>query len=345
MYAAEKAGMATQIRQKQEAPTFIRQHQQAIMRREQHVESVPIAASAVVTPRWPSHEKAYGGIRLQHLAGTTCPQKVSFPEGTFVRKTVPWKPVPMMAETLANHLYQVAGVRVPDCKLYSADMMLCRWLAGLQQVSELDALKMSSVRAQLTKNFVLDAIIANYDVRAFKYGVGESQIATDAGGDVVRIDNGGSLDTDWSGGRKSSNYKCAENVSQRRLTWSRLPYSLWDWQIVEKFSPGFYNNPTAHDMTQQIQDILSQRNSLLSRIEGFQDSVSNGHKLSHVYIKTFNDHLDELKSTLQARIDCLGRIVEKRPDLLDVALISSRDSMDVLPAVICDGVRQVCHDL
>ena len=99
------------------------------------------------------------------------------------------------SEYIANMLYNILGQKTPDFELYNADSdtditMLSRFIPGTKEPQ-------SSDFAEMGKGFISDVLLANWDV--YK----NDNCRIDAGGNVIRVDNGASLFFRAQGGRKN----------------------------------------------------------------------------------------------------------------------------------------------
>ena len=99
------------------------------------------------------------------------------------------------SEYIANMLYNILGQKTPDFELYNADSdtditMLSRFIPGTKEPQ-------SSNFAEMGKGFISDVLLANWDV--YK----NDNCRIDAGGNVIRVDNGASLFFRAQGGRKN----------------------------------------------------------------------------------------------------------------------------------------------
>lgn len=89
------------------------------------------------------------------------------------------------SEYMANMLYNILGQKTPDYELYNADSdtdvtLLSRFIPGTRQPNSSDFAKMG-------EGFIADVLLANWDVYQ------NDNCLIDAGGNVIRVDNGGSL--------------------------------------------------------------------------------------------------------------------------------------------------------
>lgn len=88
------------------------------------------------------------------------------------------------SEYMANMLYNILGQRTPDYELYDADTddptLLSRFIPGTREPQSNDFAKMG-------EGFIADVLLANWDVYR------NDNCRIDAGGNVIRVDNGGCL--------------------------------------------------------------------------------------------------------------------------------------------------------
>ena len=88
------------------------------------------------------------------------------------------------SEYISNQLYNILGQRTPDYELYesnSSDVtLLSRFIPGTREPSSGDYKKMS-------EGFIADVILSNWDIYQ------NDNCLVDAGGRIIRVDNGGSL--------------------------------------------------------------------------------------------------------------------------------------------------------
>lgn len=89
------------------------------------------------------------------------------------------------SEYMANMLYNILGQKTPDYELYNADSdtdvtLLSRFIPGTRTPNSNDFAKMG-------EGFIADVLLANWDVYQ------NDNCRIDAGGNVIRVDNGGSL--------------------------------------------------------------------------------------------------------------------------------------------------------
>lgn len=110
-------------------------------------------------------------------------------------------------EMLADTLYRVNGVKVPEFRQYrdsEGDIVkLAEYIEGRSLDEFLNTatdLQKNQVKKQLQENFALDALLGNWDVA----GLTNDNIIVDSDLVAWRIDNGGSLDRRATGVKKNS---------------------------------------------------------------------------------------------------------------------------------------------
>lgn len=148
---------------------------------------------------WPEHPDSLKTV--QALGGSTGAKLVEGPDGTKYVHKQGNSPEHLKAEFAADRVYEAAGVAVPKGHLYDADgkpTKLTEYLADAKPLSHVTGKEYDSAVAQLKKNFVLDAVLANRDVA----GMGLDNIMVTKDGQAVRIDNGSSFDFRAQGKKK-----------------------------------------------------------------------------------------------------------------------------------------------
>jgi len=100
-------------------------------------------------------------------------------------------------ETLADKLYQVIGLASPDSYLIKEDNVTYKIAPYIEKAQSLSCTGSSDYK-EVQKGFVMDALLGNWDV----IGAGYDNILT-KDGEIIRIDNGGSLEYRAKGRKKS----------------------------------------------------------------------------------------------------------------------------------------------
>lgn len=265
------------------------------------------------------------------------PEKVLFPSlpggsNTFVRKkALDGETESIAMEALTNMLYVAVGVRAVPCRYYppvevgGKAYILCRFIEGLTNVRHFDG--NVPVKREAAAHYVLDALLQNYDLGGLRIVQGHSMargnLAVDSAGNLIRVDNGGSLAARGVGGWKQSDYDCGANHLKRMQMWSKEPFSIWDLRLFSSLYPLIPQD----ELVRQSRALLSLKKVLLDTVDSFNHTLA----------------IARVRGTLEARLTCLERILEKRPDLLETWHFQHRGVS--LPRDICDGVRAVCSDM
>lgn len=201
---------------------------------------------------------------IKELGGSTGAQLVQAANG---KKFVKKKGGPQFGtakehiteETMADNAYRAMGVLVPAAKLYntpSGPVKLAEYLDGAVTLKDYLAkatpAQKESIKKELQKNYVLDALFGNWDVVGMNY----DNVMIGKDGKVWRIDNGGSFRYRAQGKLKTNNQ--------------------WNDEVteIETMKDGF-KNPTAKDIfgnigdaeiKKQVQDIVKKKDKLLKAI-------------------------------------------------------------------------------
>lgn len=156
-------------------------------------------------------------------------------------------PQHIQSEYAANQLYRLMGAATPQGKLYNDTHQVSEHLPG-QTLGEIkDENQKKKYYQQLGQHFVMDALLANWDVLGSK---GDNVIVHD--GNVYRIDNGGSLGFRAMGGEKGASL--TDDVGE-----------LDSMRDASK-NPGAaaaFGHLTDADIQSQISQVVSQKDKLL----------------------------------------------------------------------------------
>lgn len=127
-------------------------------------------------------------------------------------------------EALADNLYGVMGCGVPESRLYESDEGPVKVAVYLENAKSLydayyegDEIEKKRLRDEISKGFVLDAFLGNFDV----VGLDRDNILVGEDGKVYRVDNGGSLRYRAMGKLKN------DNPDLSRKSWNASPIALW----------------------------------------------------------------------------------------------------------------------
>jgi len=173
------------------------------------------------------------------------------------------------SEYVANMLYNILGQRTPDYELYDADTddpkLLSRFIPGTRQPNSRDFAKMS-------EGFIADILLANWDVYM------NDNCLIDAGGNVIRVDNGGCLAFRAKGELKSPPFDGDVNRTYRDM----LNYnSLLAKYLVDE------------NVVQQIDNALAKRDDIVNFLkESGDDNLANifGQRIDG--LKTIRDQIN-----------------------------------------------------
>jgi hypothetical protein len=153
------------------------------------VEESPVTASKVSQKNFP--ETISELTQVKSLGGSTGAKLVTDANGKkYVLKTGN-DAGHVTEEDSADRIYRSLGVNVPNSKLYQEGgktYKLAEFIEG-KTLNELSGAELENAQKELKKNFVADALLANYDV----IGLDRDNIVIDKQGKVWRIDNGSAL--------------------------------------------------------------------------------------------------------------------------------------------------------
>lgn len=152
-------------------------------------------------------------------------------------------------EYLANQLYDILGLRVPDYELYDDNgtaVILSRFIPNTKVPTIKDYSK-------LAQGFIADCVLANWDVYE------NDNCLMDYVGRVIRVDNGGTLNFRAHGGPK--------------------PFTndvLGTFQSMIQYNQSIYATLNKADVIKQIQDIQAKKNDIVAYLkESGQDTLAN----------------------------------------------------------------------
>jgi len=142
------------------------------------------------------------------LGGSTGAELVRGPDGALYVRKRGSSPAHLEEECYADALYQSQGVAVPDFRLYrdaegQPAYKLSRFLEGARSLADVKAADpglFASVKAKLSENFYLDALLGNWDV----VGLSLDNILVTPDGTPYRVDNGGALRFRAQGAKKAA---------------------------------------------------------------------------------------------------------------------------------------------
>src|SRR5574344_1248580 len=165
-------------------------------------------------------------------------------------------------EYLANQLYDILGMRVPDYELYDDNgtaVILSRFIPGMSAPSMKDYSK-------LAQGFIADCVLANWDVYQ------NDNTLIDYAGRVVRVDNGSTLNFRAHGGQKPFD----DDI-------------LSTFQSMIQYNQNIYSTLSKNDVLKQIQDIQDKKDDIVAYLkESGQDMLAD----------TIGKRIDNLKDVI-----------------------------------------------
>ena len=165
-------------------------------------------------------------------------------------------------EYLANQLYDILGLRVPDYELYDDNgtaVILSKFIPGTKVPTMKDYNK-------LAQGFIADCVLANWDVYE------NDNCLIDFAGRVIRVDNGGTLNFRAHGGQKPFN----DDILQT-------------FQSMIQHNQSIYATLDKSDVLKQIQDIQAKKDDIVSYLkESGQDALAD----------TIGKRIDNLKDVV-----------------------------------------------
>lgn len=156
------------------------------------------------------------------------------------------------SESQADDLYRAAGVNVPQQQMHPSPegpKKVAEFIKGktLQELKDTNTKQYEAAVEKVKKNFVADALFANYDV----VGMNLDNIVVGKGGKVFRVDNGGSLTFRAQGKTKDFGPEVKELDSLRNSS-------------VNASSASVFGSLTNKDISTQITAILKRKDAILA---------------------------------------------------------------------------------
>lgn len=165
-------------------------------------------------------------------------------------------------EYLANQLYDIMGLRVPDYELYDDNgtaVILSKFIPGTKVPTMKDYSK-------LAQGFIADCVLANWDVYE------NDNCLIDFAGRVVRVDNGGTMNFRAHGGQKTFDGDV-----------------LKTFQSMIQYNQNVYSTLNKADVIKQIQDIQAKKDDIVAYLkESGQDALAD----------TIGKRIDNLKDVI-----------------------------------------------
>lgn len=196
-------------------------------------------------------------------------------------------------EVLADEIYRAAGVDVPAVRLYetpTGPVKLAPWHVGKPLSAYEGTAEWTALRAQLQKDFALDALMGNWDV----IGMGLDNVLVvkdEARGvlRVLRIDNGGALRHRAQGALKGT-------------SWNERADELWSMRgRPVPGMPGIPTNPSAAKVFGGLTDdaLATQMEALLARRPALLAAAKDAPEVAAMLGKRL-DRFEELLQSLKA---------------------------------------------
>lgn len=203
-------------------------------------------------------------------------------------------------ESQADDLYRAAGVNVPQQQMHpSADgpKKVAEFVKGktLQELKDTNAKQYEAAAAKVRKNFVVDALFANYDV----VGMNMDNIVVGKGGKVFRVDNGGSLTFRAQGKTKEFGPEVKELDSLRNSS-------------VNPSAASIFGSLTNKDISTQISAVLKRKDAILAaaKTPELKSAIEARMKFLAKWQKDFKQSLKPV-SAAKAYADANGVALEK----------------------------------
>lgn len=153
-------------------------------------------------------------------------------------------PEHLRSEFAADQAYRAAGINVPEARIYPGPngepTKVAEFIDGTD-MNKLPQGQKNFVKQELRKGFVVDALLANWDV----VGLSEDNVKLGADGKVYRIDNGGALFFKAMGGKKPAG------------SFGKEVKELASMRNKQKTSGKVFGTLTDAEVAQQVEGIFS----------------------------------------------------------------------------------------
>lgn len=207
---------------------------------------------------------------VKKLGGSTGAQLVEDAKGNqyVMKKGTNTSSDHVRTEYLTNQLYDLLGQRVPDFELYEENgeaVMLSKFIP-------MDKAPTSKNYDDMAKGFVVDALLANWDVYQ------NDNCLVDSAGRIVRVDNGGALNYRAQGSKKT------------------FGDSVDDFSSMQKYNPSVVANLSTQDYINQIDEVLKKKDDVINFLD-----ESDYTAMSDTFKKRFKD-LERIKNDLEAKL-------------------------------------------
>lgn len=216
---------------------------------------------------------------IKKLGGSTGAQLVEDAKGNqyVMKKGSNTSNEHVKSEYMANQLYDLLGLRVPDFELYEDNgeaVMLSKFIPMTKAPSVKDY-------DEMAKGFAIDALLANWDVYQ------NDNCLIDSAGRVIRVDNGGSLEYRAQGQKKT------------------FGKQVNDFQSMLNYNPTVLGNLSLQDKIDQIEAVLKKRDDVIGFLEESKSSLVG------VFEGRFKD-LVNIKNDLEAKLNKGNRKIVPR---------------------------------
>lgn len=175
------------------------------------------------------------------IGGTTGAKLVEIDGRRYILKTAgKVSPEHVRSEAAADQAYRLAGIRVPDCRIYEEDgkiYKLSEYIAGGKSLRDYMAkatpAQRQAVIDELKQGYIVDTLFANWDV----LGTDQDNVLVDGNGHAWRIDNGSSFGFRAQGSRKKPE------------EWEKREWpDEWRTLRTSPINRGVFDKLTAHDI-------------------------------------------------------------------------------------------------
>ena len=171
----------------------------------------------------------------------------------------------LLEEDTADRLYRALNINVPNSKLYKdtdgRPVKIAEFIQGTTLANAVDSAKHENTLNQLRWNFIVDALLGNWDVIGFR----QDNILIDTSGTPWRIDNGGSLRFRAKGSRKNLEDWGPEVKELKTMRDAKLNSS----------AAKIFGSLTEEDLKQQFFNFKSKKDKLLAAApEELRDTFS-----------------------------------------------------------------------